>query len=144
MYYIFQLTDKSDGHLQKYILSKVQSEQELLSYNGGESPAFEVVTLALGLVAGDTVLGRVPETVESAVSPVSRNEAYFGLPRILQQLLGSLPLVHVDDVCDALIFCMERRHSIAGRFLCAAAYPTIHDVVGHYARKFPHLDILKE
>ncbi|EES14013.1 putative anthocyanidin reductase [Sorghum bicolor] len=132
------------AHFDKYILSKVQSEQELLSYNGGESPAFEVVTLALGLVAGDTVLGRVPETVESAVSPVSRNEAYFGLPRILQQLLGSLPLVHVDDVCDALIFCMERRHSIAGRFLCAAAYPTIHDVVGHYARKFPHLDILKE
>ncbi|CAD6245513.1 unnamed protein product [Miscanthus lutarioriparius] len=132
------------AHFDKYILSKLQSEQELLSYNGGESPAFEVVTLPLGLVAGDTVLGRAPETVESAVSPVSRNEPLFGLPRILQQLLGSLPLVHVDDVCDALIFCMERRPSIAGRFLCAAAYPTIHDVVGHYARKFPHLDILKE
>lgn len=129
--------------MQKYILSKLQSEQELLSYNGGESPAFEVVTLPLGLVAGDTVLGRAPETLESAVSPVSRNEPYFGLPRILQQLLGSLPLVHVDDVCDALIFCMQRP-SIAGRFLCAAAYPTIHDVAGHYSKKFPHLDILKE
>ncbi|KAK8455680.1 hypothetical protein SEVIR_4G205200v4 [Setaria viridis] len=132
------------AHFDKYILSKLQSEQELLSYNAGESPAFEVVTLPLGLVAGDTVLGRVPETMESAVSPVSRNEAYFGLPRILQQLLGSVPLVHVDDVCDALVFCMERRPSIAGRYLCAATYPTIHDVAGHYANKFPHLDILRE
>ncbi|CAL5054055.1 unnamed protein product [Urochloa decumbens] len=131
------------AHFDKYILSKLQSEQELLSYNAGESPAFEVVTLPLGLVAGDTVLGCVPETMQSAVSPVSGNEAYFGLPRILQQLLGSLPLVHVDDVCDALVFCMEQP-SIAGRFLCAAAYPTIHDVADHYAKRFPHLDVLRE
>ncbi|KAF8687193.1 hypothetical protein HU200_042860 [Digitaria exilis] len=131
------------AHFDKYILSKLQSEQELLRYNAGHSPAFEVVTLPLGLVAGDTVLSHVPETIESAVSPVSRSEPYSGLPRILQQLLGSLPLVHVDDACDALVFCMERP-SITGRFLCAAAYPTIHDVAGHYASKFPHLDILRE
>ncbi|KAJ1260147.1 hypothetical protein BS78_10G210200 [Paspalum vaginatum] len=132
------------AHFDKYILSKLQSEQELLRYNAGESPAFEVVTLPLGLVKGDTVLGRAPETLEGAVAPVSGSAAYFGLPRILQQLLGSLPLVHVDDVCDALVFCMERPRSIAGRFLCAAAYPTIHDVADHYARRFPHLDVLRE
>ncbi|KAL6603736.1 hypothetical protein ACP70R_044097 [Stipagrostis hirtigluma subsp. patula] len=131
------------AHFDKYILSKLQSEQELLSYNAEESPAFQVVTLPLGLVAGDTVLGRAPETLESTVSPVSRNELFFGFLRLLQQLLGSMPVVHVDDVCDALIFCMERP-SIAGRFLCAAAYPTIHEFVDYYAKKFPHLDVLKE
>uniref|UniRef100_K3XX55 NAD-dependent epimerase/dehydratase domain-containing protein n=1 Tax=Setaria italica TaxID=4555 RepID=K3XX55_SETIT len=132
------------AHFDKYILSKLQSEQELLSYNAGESPAFEAVTLPLGLVAGDTVLRRAPETLEHAVSPVSRNELGFAFLRLLQRLLGSLPLVHVDDACDALVFCMERRASIAGRFLCAAAYPTSHDVAGHFASKFPHLDILEE
>ncbi|TKW22078.1 hypothetical protein SEVIR_4G205300v4 [Setaria viridis] len=132
------------AHFDKYILSKLQSEQELLSDNAGESPAFEAVTLPLGLVAGDTVLRRAPETLEHAVSPVSRNELGFAFLRLLQRLLGSLPLVHVDDAYDALVFCMERRASIAGRFLCAAAYPTIHDVAGHFASKFPHLDILEE
>ncbi|CAL5039677.1 unnamed protein product [Urochloa decumbens] len=128
----------------KYILSKLQSEQELLRYNDGESPAFEVVTLPLGLVAGDTALGRAPETLEHAVSPVSGNELGFAFMRLLQRLLGSEPLVHVDDACDALVFCMERRPSIAGRFLCAAAYPTVTDIADHFASKFPHLDILKE
>ncbi|GJN38974.1 hypothetical protein PR202_gb28060 [Eleusine coracana subsp. coracana] len=131
------------AHFDKYILSKLQSEKELLSYNAGDHPAFEVVTLALAVVAGDTVLGRVPETLEFTVSPVSRNEPCFGFLRLMQRLLGSVALVHVDDVCDALVFCMERP-SIAGRFLCAAAYPTIHDVVDLYATKFPHLDVLKE
>lgn len=128
--------------MQKYILAKLQSEQELLRYNDGESPAFEVVTLPLGLVAGDTVLGHAPETLEHAVSPVSRKEFSFVFLRLLQGLLGSEPLVHVDDACDALLFCMERA-SIAGRFLCAAAYPSIHDVTDHYANKFPHLDVLR-
>jgi nucleoside-diphosphate-sugar epimerase len=100
-----------------------------------------VVTLLCGLVAGDTVLGHVPETMESTVAPVTGREAYSGLPRILQRLLGSVPLVHVDDVCTALVFCMEQP-SLSGRFLCAAAYPTVHDILHHYGSKYPHLDDL--
>ncbi|KAJ1260146.1 hypothetical protein BS78_10G210100 [Paspalum vaginatum] len=90
------------AHFDKYILSKLRSEQELLSHNAGESPAFEVVTLPLGLVAGDTVLGPAPETLEGAVAPVSGSAPYFGLPRILQQLLGSLLLVICVCCCDRL------------------------------------------
>jgi len=33
---------------------------------------------------------------------------------------------------------------MAGRFLCAAAYPTVTDIVDHFAAKYPHLDLLKE
>ncbi|KAJ1260149.1 hypothetical protein BS78_10G210400 [Paspalum vaginatum] len=65
---------------------------------------------------------------------------------MLQRLLGSVPLAHVDDVCDALVFCMEQP-SMAGRFLCAAADPTVYDIVGHFADKYPHgqhLDLLTE
>ena len=56
----------------------------------------------LGLVAGDTVLGRVLETLEHAVVPASRSETGFAFLRLLQRLLGALPLVHVDYACDAL------------------------------------------
>ncbi|KAE8776208.1 Leucoanthocyanidin reductase [Hordeum vulgare] len=128
----------------KYMLSKLLSEKELLSYNDGEDPAFEVVTLPLGLVSGDTLLGRVTEALEVAVSPVSGNEPRFGFMRLLQTVAGSVPLVHVDDVCAALVFCMERPSPISGRFLCAAAYPNIHGVVDHYASEYPHLDLLRE
>ncbi|KAF7107266.1 hypothetical protein CFC21_107915 [Triticum aestivum] len=128
----------------KHMLSKLLSEKELLSYNDGEDPAFEVVTLPLGLVSGDTLLGRVTEALEVAVSPVSGDESRFGFMRLLQTVAGSVPLVHVDDVCAALVFCVARPYPVSGRFLCAAAYPNIHDVVDHYASKYPHLDLLRE
>ncbi|KAM0886586.1 hypothetical protein ACQ4PT_029659 [Festuca glaucescens] len=121
----------------------VGESDPLLVYNDGESPVFEVVTLPCGLVAGDTVLSHVPEMVESALAPVTGREPYFTLPRILQRLLSSVPLVHVDDVSATHIFCMEQP-SLSGWFLCAAAYPTIHDILEHYGSKFPHLDLLKE
>ncbi|CAN6193917.1 unnamed protein product [Urochloa humidicola] len=126
----------------EYIMSKMASEKELLAYNAGESPAFEVVTVACSVVAGDTLLGD-GASVSRVVSPVTRDASRFRALRMAQRLAGSVPLVHVDDACDALVFCMERP-SMAGRFLCAAAYPTITDIVDHFASKYPHLDLLKE
>jgi nucleoside-diphosphate-sugar epimerase len=137
--------DKSGAHdhLQEYILSKLVSEKELLAYNAGETPAFEVVTVPCSVVAGDTLQGGTTLSLEGVASPVTRDESQLAGLRMLQQLLGSVPLAHVDDVCDALVFCMERP-SMAGRFICAAAYPTFADIVGHFAAKYPHLDVLKE
>nr|CAB3471015.1 unnamed protein product [Digitaria exilis] len=126
----------------EYMLSKLVSEQELLGYNAGESPAFEVVTVPCSVVAGDTLQGGSTVSMDGVMSPVTRDEHHFGVLRMLQQLLGSVPLTHVDDVCDALVFCMEQP-SMAGRFLCAAAYPTVADIVDHFAAKYPHLDILR-
>ncbi|KAF0902817.1 hypothetical protein E2562_019134 [Oryza meyeriana var. granulata] len=127
----------------EYILSKLLSEKELLAYNAGESPAFEVVTVPCAAVAGGTLQGHTTAGLDCAVSPVSRNEGCFGALRLLQRLMGSVPLVHVDDVCDALVFCMEQPF-MTGRFLCSAAYPTLADIVDHFAGKYPHLDLLKE
>jgi len=87
----------------EYILSKLVSEQELLAYNAGESPAFEVVTVPCPVVAGDTLHGRATESLACAASPVTRDERRFGALRMLQRLMGSVPLAHVDDVCDALV-----------------------------------------
>ena len=89
--------------------------------------------------------GHGPWPGPQTVALVTKKGPYFTLPRILQRLLGLVPLVHVDDVCAAaLVFCMEQT-SLSDRFLCAAAaYPAIHDVLDHYGSKYPHLDLLSE
>jgi len=110
------------------------SEKELLAYNAVESPALEVVTVPCSVVAGDTLQAHATFSLECLVSPVTRDERLLAALRLLQPLAGSVPVTHVDDVCDKLVFCMEQP-AMAGRFLCAAAYPTFGDVVGHFAAK---------
>ena len=111
----------------------------MLAYNAAESPAFEVVTLPLVLVAGDTVLGHAPKTLEHAVSPVSRKELSFMFLRLVQGLLGSVPLVHVEDVCRAEIFAAEEASD--GRYICNSLDTTIVEMARFLADKYPQYDV---
>uniref|UniRef100_A0A0E0LMY9 NAD-dependent epimerase/dehydratase domain-containing protein n=1 Tax=Oryza punctata TaxID=4537 RepID=A0A0E0LMY9_ORYPU len=136
--------DFGDAFLDGYVSSKSLSEKELLSYNSSPWPAFEVVTLPCALIGGDTLQPYVWSSIPVIVSPLTGDELYHNTLKFMQALLGSVPLAHIEDVCDAHVFCMDQP-SIAGRFLCAAGYPNMKDCVDHFADKFPDIEIkLKE
>ncbi|XP_078169793.1 NADPH HC-toxin reductase 1-like [Carex rostrata] len=133
-------------HLKDYTASKTLSEKEILKYNkegeGGEG-GLEVVSLNCALVGGDTILPYTPDSVLLIVSPLTGIELYHTSLKFLQGLLCSVPLVHIDDVCEAHIFCIERP-VMAGRFLCAVDCPTMKDFVVYFAEEFPDLKLIKE
>ncbi|KAL6657641.1 hypothetical protein ACP70R_005421 [Stipagrostis hirtigluma subsp. patula] len=135
----------SNAHLDAYVSSKSLSERELLGYNERESPAFEVVTLACALVGGDTVQPYLWSSIPCIVAPLTGQGVPHNALMFMQALLGSVPLAHVEDVCEAHVFCMERPPPLAGRFLCAAGYPNMQDYVDRFAARFPEIEIkLKE
>lgn len=137
--------DHSNEIMDAYIPSKTLSEKELLKHNSeGESTAFDVVVLLCGLVGGDALLPYVPDSMQVVISPLTGIGPYHGSLKFMQALLGSVPLVHVDDVCEAHVFCMDSAKVSAGggRFLCATARPNMEDIVKHYAAKHPELKLL--
>nr|GMN20063.1 hypothetical protein TIFTF001_042989 [Ficus carica] len=87
--------------------------------NGGE---LEVATLAFGLVGGDTLLPYTPGSVAVVISQIKDNPIHYNFLKHLEELLGKVPLIHIEDVCGALIFCMENP-SIQGRVLSASSLP---------------------
>ncbi|WVZ66617.1 hypothetical protein U9M48_015808 [Paspalum notatum var. saurae] len=134
-----------------YVWSKTLSEKELLSYNddeptatGPEEPrrgrAVEVVSLVCGLVGGDTIQSYLWSSIPVIVSPLTGDALCHNSLLFLQALLGCVPLAHLEDVCHAHVFCMDQP-SMAGRFLCAAGYPTMRDYLDHFAAKHPDLKI---
>ncbi|KAI4999120.1 hypothetical protein ZWY2020_059873 [Hordeum vulgare] len=140
--------DYSNVHLDAYVASKSLSEKELLRHNESEGGgAFEVVTLVCGLVGGDTlhpVLSSKLSSVTMVVAALTGNEIHHNALCFMQALLGSVPLVHIEDACEAHLFCMDQP-SMAGRFLCAAGYPIMQDYEARFAAKYPeHKIILKE
>ncbi|KAF8412138.1 hypothetical protein HHK36_000094 [Tetracentron sinense] len=108
-----------------YVLSKTLAEKEVLSYNG--KGGLEVVTLSCGLVGGDTLLPSLSSSVETLVSQLTGNLSTYNNLRLLQAQLGSVPLAHIDDVCEAHVFCMGRP-LVTGRFLCAITYPSMAEI----------------
>ncbi|KAM3384478.1 hypothetical protein ACQJBY_008859 [Aegilops geniculata] len=64
----------SNVHLDAYVSSKRLSEEELLRHNESEGRAFEVVTLACGLVGGDTIQPILWSNIPVVVAPLTGNE----------------------------------------------------------------------
>ncbi|OMP08604.1 NAD-dependent epimerase/dehydratase [Corchorus olitorius] len=129
----------SNEALMGYANSKTESEKELLSYNSD----IEIVSLVCGLVGGETLLSSIPESMGVLISQATKNKRRYSTLRFLEELLGKVPILHIEDACDAHIFCLEKP-SVKGRFLCASAYLSSADIASHCQKLFPDIEIPDE
>ncbi|EYU40027.1 hypothetical protein MIMGU_mgv1a009689mg [Erythranthe guttata] len=120
-----------------YVKSKTLSEKEILRYDNG---SMEVVSLACGLVGGETLLSYLPSSLPVVLSQLIGDRSAFDALMFLQELMGSIPMVHIDDVCDAHIFCIGKT-SINGRFLCAAESCTVEEIADCYQQIHPEFPV---
>ncbi|KAL8098367.1 hypothetical protein AgCh_031214 [Apium graveolens] len=131
-----------NNYLRAYTISKTLAEKEILSYNTIESNSvtgLQVVSLACALVGGDTVLSYVPASMGVILSPLLGDSlsSYYQSLQHLQELLGCVPLVHIEDVCEAHVFCMEKP-SLKGRFICSNADPTVQEITEYFKNNCPN------
>ncbi|XVF80209.1 hypothetical protein PTKIN_Ptkin15bG0052800 [Pterospermum kingtungense] len=129
----------SNDLLVGYARSKTLSEKELFGY-GGE---IEVVSLVCGLVGGETILSSMPESMGVLISQATKNQRRYRTLRFLEELLGKIPISHIEEVCNAHIFFLEKPSS-SGRFLCASAYLSSADIANHFRKHCPDIDIPAE
>ncbi|XP_057780327.1 anthocyanidin reductase ((2S)-flavan-3-ol-forming)-like [Salvia miltiorrhiza] len=121
-----------------YIHSKTLAEKEVLSYNG---LGIEVVSLACGLVGGETIQSFVSDSMALLISQaLSDGILYKGL-RSLEDLDSKVPIAHVQDVIDAHIFAMENSN-MNGRFLVASDFLKSVEIAYLIKKQYPYITIL--
>ncbi|KAL2536413.1 NAD(P)-binding Rossmann-fold superfamily protein [Forsythia ovata] len=130
----------SNDLLSEYVHSKTLAEKEVLSLNG---EGIEVVSLACGLVGGDTLQSLMAESMGALISQITDDSRRYGILRFLEELLGKVPILHIQDAIEAHIFCMENPH-INGRFLCASDFLKSADIAHHAQRCYPEIKIRQE
>ncbi|KAI9182260.1 hypothetical protein LWI28_023666 [Acer negundo] len=124
----------SNPNLMECVISKTLTEEQILSYRtSSDIGELEMVTLPLGVVGWDTFQSHTPLSVALFISSLTNGEFTYQALRFLEELVGKLPIVHNDDVCEAHIFCMEQP-SIHGRFLCENSYVSSSEIAD-YCRK---------
>ncbi|CAH9097222.1 unnamed protein product [Cuscuta europaea] len=125
-----------------YARSKTLAEKEVLGYNGKGD--IQVVSLVTGAVGGrETLQSWMPESLGLFVSQVTNDKKRYEGLRFLEELVGKVPIVHLEDVTAAHIFCMENPE-INGRFLCANSYLKSAEIASFYQHHFPAITIPQE
>jgi nucleoside-diphosphate-sugar epimerase len=126
-----------------YADSKTLTERELLmnyGKNKNGSGGIEVVTLAVGLVGGGDLLSYISSSVAVITSQLKDNEATYQSLRYIEDLCGKVPLIHIDDVCEAHIFCAEDA-SINGRLLVASSFASSSEISNYYFLNYPEFNL---
>ncbi|KAI6702581.1 hypothetical protein NL676_011717 [Syzygium grande] len=130
----------SEQFMEDYVKSKTQSERELLKYDG----VIEIVSIALGLVGGSTIRSALPDSLRVLIAQATNDGTSYRVLRILEEVTGKVPVVHIEDACEAHIFCISKQRSISGRFLCASDYVKTADIAHHIKKSFPEIQIPEE
>lgn len=104
----------------------------------------DVISLTVGLVGGDTLLPHFSGSLSIFISQITNDETGLKYLRFLEEVGGKIPIVHIQDVCDAHIFCLERCPSFRGRFLCASDYVSPVDIAKYYQENYPEYYLKQE
>lgn len=111
----------------------------------GEEKAseLEVVTLSCGLVGGRGHLPYAPDSLLVLISQIINPSTHYQSLKYLEELLGKIPILHIEDTCRAHIFCAETP-LVNGRFLCSSSYISTAEIAKYFQENYPQLHLKHE
>ncbi|TKY48995.1 Dihydroflavonol-4-reductase protein [Spatholobus suberectus] len=99
-----------------YALSKLLTEEAAFMF--AKENGIDLVSVITTTVAGPFFSANVPSSVKVLLSPITGEPEFFKILSAVNARMGSIALVHIEDICSAHIFLME--HSKAeGRYICS-------------------------
>ncbi|XP_059077565.1 putative anthocyanidin reductase isoform X1 [Cryptomeria japonica] len=106
-----------------YMTAKTLAEQEAFNY--GAENNLEVITVQSAFVIGPWITATHELTSVQVISAlIGDNDINYQVLKYMQFTLGSIPIVHIEDVSNAHIFLMEHP-SAQGRHICSVDSATI-------------------
>ncbi|KAG4978285.1 hypothetical protein AAZX31_13G268500 [Glycine max] len=100
-----------------YALSKLLTEEAAFKF--AKENGIDLVSVITTTVAGPFFTASVPSSVKVLLSPITGEPEFFKILSAVNARIGSIALVHIEDIYSAHIFLME--HSNAeGRYICSS------------------------
>ncbi|XP_057864110.2 putative anthocyanidin reductase [Cryptomeria japonica] len=101
-----------------YMIAKTLAEQEALKY--GLNSGIEVISILPGLVIGPWFTATSALTsAQTILALIGGNNEFYEVIKYDEFVLGSIPIVHIEDTCNAHIFVMECTNA-RNRYVCAS------------------------
>eukprot|EP01018_Ginkgo_biloba_P035201 Gb_09087 [translate_table: standard] len=121
-----------------YCIAKTLAEQAAIQL--GNENQIEVLSIAPAIVGGPCLTPTLPFSTQVTLSPITGEGKYYEMLKSLRHVLGSIPLVHIDDVCNAHIFLMEKP-TAQGRYICSSCSLDMNELVENFCKCYPESNV---
>ncbi|GLJ16722.1 hypothetical protein SUGI_0287360 [Cryptomeria japonica] len=121
-----------------YTIAKSLAEQEALKY--GLDNNIEVVSILPAVVIGPWLTAKSSLTsAQTILALIGGNDSFYELLKFLEFMLGSIPIAHIDDTCNAHVFLMEHTDA-QSRYICASDSLSLRSLKDFVAKHYVRLE----
>ncbi|KAG5546370.1 hypothetical protein RHGRI_018523 [Rhododendron griersonianum] len=117
-----------------YVLSKLLTEEAAFQF--AKQNEVDLVSVITTTVAGSFLTETVPASIRVLLSPITGDPMFSSILSAVNSRMGSIALVHVEDICSAHMFLMEHARA-EGRYICSARSCVMSELVDHLAKEYP-------
>ncbi|KAK3040253.1 hypothetical protein RJ639_028168 [Escallonia herrerae] len=117
-----------------YVLAKLLTEEAAFQF--AKEKGIDLVSVITTTVAGPFLTPMVPLSVQVLLSPITGDSRLSQILSAVHSRMGSVALVHIEDICSAHIFLMENARA-EGRYICCSQSCVMSELVHHLAMEYP-------
>lgn len=118
-----------------YVLAKRLTEEAAFQF--AKDNCIDLVSVITTTVAGPFLTPTVPTSIRVLLSPLTGDPELFPILSAVNSRMGSVAIVHIEDICSAHIFLMEHAFAINGRYICSAQSCAMPELVLRLAQEYP-------
>ncbi|KAK7268024.1 hypothetical protein RIF29_20707 [Crotalaria pallida] len=100
----------------------------------------DLVSVITTTVAGPFFTTNVPSSVKVVLSPITGENEFSNILSAVNERMGSIASVHIEDICRAHIFLMEHAKA-EGRFICSSQSCPLSKLVNLLAKEYSYSNI---
>ncbi|VVB08870.1 unnamed protein product [Arabis nemorensis] len=115
-----------------YVLSKLASEEEAFRY--AKERGMDLVSAITTTVSGPFLTPSLPSSLQVLLSPITGDSKLFAILSAVNKRMGSIGLVHIEDICNAHLFLMEQQKA-EGQYICCVDNIDMHELMLHHFSK---------
>jgi len=116
-----------------YVLSKLLTEEAAFEF--AKQNKIDLVSVIAPTIAGPFLTSTVPSSIQVLLSPITGDPKLSSILNGVNSRMGSVALVHIEDICSAHIFLMEHARA-EGRYICSFRSCVLSELVDKLSVKY--------
>ncbi|KAI5387454.1 putative anthocyanidin reductase isoform X3 [Lathyrus oleraceus] len=124
-----------------YALSKLLTEEAAFKF--ANENGINLVSVITTTVAGPFFTANVPASVKVLLSPLTGETENYKILSAVNARMGSIALVHIEDICNAHIFLMEHANA-EGRYICSTQSCTLSNLAAQLSKEYSSPSMLSK